>query len=100
MFLLSFRICKRVYKVEYEGFHHICAHCGCYGHRKENCPLLQDNASLSGNFERKNLIKPLATIVSEEEFRSWILVQQNPRRRSQNLWDHVAKDMKILGRKN
>ncbi|KAM1032357.1 hypothetical protein ACFX2C_036031 [Malus domestica] len=28
------------YAVEYEGLHLICFNCGCYGHRREQCPSL------------------------------------------------------------
>ncbi|KAJ1376547.1 Zinc finger, CCHC-type [Sesbania bispinosa] len=37
----KFNLNGRIYKVEYEGLHLICFHCGRYGHRKEGCPLAQ-----------------------------------------------------------
>ncbi|KAJ1379762.1 Zinc finger, CCHC-type [Sesbania bispinosa] len=30
----------RRYRVEYEGLHLVCFHCGCYGHRRDSCPSI------------------------------------------------------------
>lgn len=36
--LPRFKIKGRAMKIEYEGFHLICFHCGIYGHRNDGCP--------------------------------------------------------------
>ena len=36
-FLSKFKLLGRTYRVEHEGLHFICFHCGKYGHRKEKC---------------------------------------------------------------
>lgn len=36
--LPKFKVKGRVRKIDYEGFHLICFHCGIYGYRKEGCP--------------------------------------------------------------
>ncbi|CAN1165511.1 hypothetical protein LINPERPRIM_LOCUS33774 [Linum perenne] len=32
---------RRVRRIEYEGLHVICYHCGCYGHEKGSCSVRQ-----------------------------------------------------------
>ncbi|XVF57141.1 hypothetical protein PTKIN_Ptkin06aG0180000 [Pterospermum kingtungense] len=52
--LAKFRVRRRIRKIEYEGIHLVCFHCGVYGHRKEICPsfLLENNqGSNSANRE-------------------------------------------------
>ncbi|KAJ1394639.1 Zinc finger, CCHC-type [Sesbania bispinosa] len=39
----TFELNNRYYKVEYEGLHLICFHCGRYGHRKERCSLIPNS---------------------------------------------------------
>ena len=34
----KFWLLNKWYHVEYEGLHLVCAHCGCYGHLKRDCP--------------------------------------------------------------
>lgn len=36
----KFKLNGRIYNVEYEGLHLVCFGCGCYGHKKDECPLL------------------------------------------------------------
>lgn len=30
---------KRIRRIEYEGLHLVCYHCGCYGHKEDNFSL-------------------------------------------------------------
>lgn len=43
------RICVegKWYRIEYEGLHIICSHCGCYGHHSCDCsnPKGKENSS-------------------------------------------------------
>ncbi|XP_054778416.1 uncharacterized protein LOC129286483 [Prosopis cineraria] len=41
----KFVIRNRIYRVEYESVDVVCFHCGKYGHRKEECSLLQQEKS-------------------------------------------------------
>lgn len=38
--LSKFRLKREVHIVEYEALHMICFACGCYGHGKEDCPIV------------------------------------------------------------
>ncbi|XP_031120209.1 uncharacterized protein LOC116023354 [Ipomoea triloba] len=40
-----FTLEEKVWQVAYEGMHLVCFSCGLYGHRKEACPLLRQNAT-------------------------------------------------------
>ncbi|XP_058765952.1 uncharacterized protein LOC131639472 [Vicia villosa] len=47
--LAMFSIKGRRYKIEYEGLHLLCLHCGRYGHYKEGCPLLVKGKMVESN---------------------------------------------------
>lgn len=38
---LIVRFLQSSLRIEYEGFHPVCFHCGMYGHRIDSCPGLQ-----------------------------------------------------------
>ncbi|KAJ1416829.1 Zinc finger, CCHC-type [Sesbania bispinosa] len=56
----------RIYKVEYEGLHLICFHCGRYGHRREACPTLPSTTGIAGP-DRYDLLREDTTAVHEED---------------------------------
>ncbi|KAI4348013.1 hypothetical protein L6164_008776 [Bauhinia variegata] len=33
----KFSLDDKWHRIEYEGLHLICTHCGCYGHKKDSC---------------------------------------------------------------
>ncbi|KAJ1389495.1 hypothetical protein SESBI_38230 [Sesbania bispinosa] len=69
--IARFKLHGRVYHVKYEGLHLICFKCGCFGHCKELCPLLEESLktanqedalhseiSLVDNRERDQVLPP------------------------------------------
>ncbi|KAF7827296.1 uncharacterized protein G2W53_018460 [Senna tora] len=56
------------YKVEYEGLHLICFHCGKYGHMKGLCNILMEQmaAAQAAEMERKEVVQATEMEHSEE----------------------------------
>ena len=50
--LSKFKLRRRVRRIEYEGIHLVCFHCGVYGHRKDNCPMLGQSFVLEERTEK------------------------------------------------
>ncbi|CAN1147044.1 Uncharacterized protein At4g02000 [Linum perenne] len=75
---------RRVRRVEYEGLHEICFHCGRYGHERGSCPLTREAAdpsmgeTLFSNpiFHEDNVRPEL-----EGDFGPWMKAKKNMRRR-------------------
>ncbi|KAJ1438980.1 Zinc finger, CCHC-type [Sesbania bispinosa] len=85
----------RIYKVEYEGLHLICFHCGRYGHRREACPTLPSTGVVTANDdgEKENHLpesqpNPPPTMADGgkadgergEIFGSWMIAQRKSRK--------------------
>lgn len=37
--IAKFQARRRIWRLEYEGIHVVCFHCGKYGHKEESCPM-------------------------------------------------------------
>lgn len=67
------KVKRRAKKIEYEGFHLTCFHCGIYGHRKEGCPFFIAETNLAkqresnGNDEGQNVKVPASVPTVEEQ---------------------------------
>ncbi|KAJ1422008.1 Zinc finger, CCHC-type [Sesbania bispinosa] len=85
----------RIYKVEYDGLHLICFHCGRYGHRREACPTLSSTGVVTANDdgEKENHLSesqpnPPPAMADGgkadgergEIFGSWMIAQRKPRK--------------------
>ncbi|KAJ1424430.1 Zinc finger, CCHC-type [Sesbania bispinosa] len=87
----TFKLNKRIYRVEYEGLHLVCFHCGRYGHRKDVCPLLaqkEDRTVNEGSSDPKGnhvsdapVPKNPVSNDSEENFGPWMIAHKRPRRK-------------------
>ncbi|CAN1133058.1 hypothetical protein LINPERHAP2_LOCUS7425 [Linum perenne] len=79
----KYRLNRRVRRVEYEGLHEICFHCGRYGHEINSCPLkraeetpksskvLVNNQIFVNNDTRPEL---------EEDFGPWMVAKRRTMR--------------------
>lgn len=91
----KFRIQKRTRRIEYEGIHLVCFHCGVYGHKKEVCPsfivdLKAKRNQGNCNAEEEQVVAPVVQSASIEKSRlteepskpygPWMLVTRKPRR--------------------
>lgn len=82
-------------RVEYESLPTICYECGCVGHRKENCPILQPNITGSSTTPGTNLNSKFEI----EKFGAWMQVvrrrkpnqKQNSNGKSNNFWNGSSK---------
>ncbi|CAN1181082.1 hypothetical protein LINPERHAP2_LOCUS35156 [Linum perenne] len=97
--LSKYRLRRRVRRVEYEGLHLICFHCGCYGHGKEVCPVLHhksgeavvaDDVTVSTNPMFQSSEGELPRPELEEEFGPWMLAKKKPKRHPQRSNLHQA----------
>ncbi|KAJ1424289.1 Zinc finger, CCHC-type [Sesbania bispinosa] len=87
-----FELNGRRYRVEYEGLHLICFQCGCYGHRKESCPLLEEGKKddAQGPLEKNDGVAPKDmgedkvqnSQAADGGFGPWMMVQKGGRRRA------------------
>ncbi|CAN1163139.1 hypothetical protein LINPERHAP2_LOCUS24873 [Linum perenne] len=111
--LSKYRLHRRVRRIEYEGLHVICYHCGCYGHEKGSCSLLHkqhqeaegDKQSVEGgdfNIQGESETAIFRPEISEE-FGPWMLAKKRIRKqrpqsvqvpRSQN---HTPKERETEG---
>lgn len=93
--LPKFKIKGRQKKIEYEGIHLICFHCGIYGHRKESCPSYIAELNLTKQAENSGSkeVQVEAAVVSDpvskevpkdpvetEVYGPWMLVTRKPMR--------------------
>ncbi|KAJ1403340.1 Zinc finger, CCHC-type [Sesbania bispinosa] len=89
--IARFKLNGKIYHVEYEGLHLICFNCGCFGHRKEHCPLLveaskeseqpNDESNSSENNGGGNQRAKDGGPATEECFGPWMMVQRKSRGR-------------------
>lgn len=75
----SFELNGRSYKVEYEGLNLICFRCGQYGHRKEECPMIDEQVGESSGNTEKGQNTENQGIANEKDarFGPWMIVQRN-----------------------
>ncbi|KAJ1414250.1 Zinc finger, CCHC-type [Sesbania bispinosa] len=105
----TFKLNGRYYKVEYEGLHQICFHCGRYGHRRNACSLLQ---RVPEGYDGEQNVEQAATTATEahqagenakteknqsdEIFGSWMIAQRKARRNVRELRKDNNNGRKIL----
>ncbi|CAN1142454.1 hypothetical protein LINPERHAP2_LOCUS13095 [Linum perenne] len=85
--LSKYRLRRRVRRIEYEGLHTICFHCGCYGHSLHSCPILnlqehtedQTNPTPPAGFPMQDDdIRPEVV----EDYGPWMLAKKRNRTKS------------------
>lgn len=84
--LAKFKIRRRVIRIEYEGLHLICFHCGIHGHHKEQCSSIKVDGKHGAlpeegkdHSDDQNREEPnLAEI--KEKFGPWMMVTRNIRK--------------------
>ncbi|CAN1126735.1 Putative ribonuclease H protein At1g65750, partial [Linum perenne] len=85
----KYRLHRRVRRIEYEGLHEICFHCGRYGHEQERCPSIRPPSSDQDKPGENVFENPIFQETEfrpeiEEEFGPWMKAKKNMRRRQLN----------------
>ncbi|CAN1128862.1 hypothetical protein LINPERHAP2_LOCUS4897 [Linum perenne] len=75
----KFMIEVRVFKIEYESLENVCFDCGCYGHKKESCPVEIITAGAKVD-EAKNMEPELS--IEEQDIGEWMTVQRRNHKKS------------------
>ncbi|XVF74118.1 hypothetical protein PTKIN_Ptkin13bG0034600 [Pterospermum kingtungense] len=79
--LSKFKLRRRVRRIEYEGIHLVCFHCGIYGHRTESClgKINCDNDVNRGEIHQPDQEVEINPEIIEA-FGPWMLASRKPRR--------------------
>ncbi|CAN1120793.1 hypothetical protein LINPERHAP2_LOCUS409 [Linum perenne] len=77
----KYRLHRRVRRVEYEGLHEICFHCGRYGHNKGTCPELR--VTEASGLEETFVTNPVFSSEPcrpelDEEYGPWMQAKKKP----------------------
>ncbi|CAN0912743.1 hypothetical protein LINGRAHAP2_LOCUS27521 [Linum grandiflorum] len=86
----KYRIADRLFYIEYESLDNLCTLCGMYGHKRENCPTLMPEPTITPPVvAEKEVEKP-----EEGDAGAWMTVtRRNHRRRGKDITQHpVAVD--------
>ncbi|CAN1138290.1 Uncharacterized protein At4g02000 [Linum perenne] len=81
----KYRLNRRVRRVEYEGLHEICFHCGRYGHDKGSCPVAKSENEAPAQetvFTNPVFNAEVDRPEVDEEFGPWMLAKKKARRRN------------------
>ncbi|CAN1185857.1 hypothetical protein LINPERHAP2_LOCUS37820 [Linum perenne] len=82
----KYRLHRRVRRIEYEGLHKICFHCGRYGHEQKGCSSLRKTNTNQEIHEEAVFDNPIFQETEtqpeiDEDFGPWMKVKKNMRRR-------------------
>lgn len=87
-----YRFRGRIQKIQYEGMHNLCFHCGKYGHRMPECPLSTTNGNgehsttptasttTQGACENKSMDHRQKDDAQEAKYGDWMIARRNRRR--------------------
>lgn len=114
--LSKFRIKGRSKKIEYEGIHIVCFHCGVYKHRKDGWSLfiakmnMKKHAENVGKDNIQNtkvnepvakVVKPVKNLDKTKAFGTWMLVTRRPRKNDKSKASSVSTNTrKKVGKQN
>lgn len=80
----QFTMNDQIYKIEYEGLHQICFHCGRFGHRLDGCPLASLAPGVTAARGEKPILESQQTpAAAAEPFGEWMIVKRDKRKGGQ-----------------